>query len=130
MKKEIPINKLVWISTKVAFFMLFCLSCSVMGQEGKKTLYEKDYGQWETLLPTKISSDGGWVTYGIRTSNLPYTMIVQSTKSDTKFEMEGCYNNNFSNNGKWLFALDFNSRLTKIELDVKKKTHLVILKIL
>ncbi len=123
MKKEIPINKLVWISTKVAFFMLFCLSCSVMGQEGKKTLYEKDYVQWETLLPTKISSDGGWVTYGIRTSNLPYTMIVQSTKSDTKFEMEGCYNNNFSNNGKWLFALDFNSRLTKIELNVTKKTE-------
>ncbi len=117
---SLPVNKHIWISTqRVIFFILFCLSCPLWGQGGKK-LEPSDYSQWETMLPNKLSYDGKWVSYGLAKDNIAYKIIVQNTKTVKRFEIDSSYNNNFSAVGGWFCALDFNSVLNKI--DLKKET--------
>lgn len=111
----LPVNT-TWISLKqVVFFILFCLSCSLWGQGGKK-LEPNDYAQWETMLPNKLSYDGNWVSYGLAKDNSAYQIVVQNTQTSKKFVIDSCYLNNFSAKGKWFSTLDFNANMTLIDL--------------
>lgn len=119
---KIPVKIKPWISMqRVVFFILFCLTCSLWGQEGKKTLEEKDYAQWKTLLPNKLSFNGKWVCYGLAPSNKGYKIMVQNTETNKSYAIDNCYDNNFSSKGGWFCALDFSSTLTKIDLQNNKK---------
>lgn len=114
---NVPVYIKLWISTqRVVFFILFCLSCSLWGQEGKKILEEKDYAQWETVLPNKLSYDGQWLSYGLAKNDSAYKIIIQNIETDKRFVIDSCYNNSFSAKGGWFCALDLNSTLTKINL--------------
>ncbi len=120
-KVSLPANKHIWISTQqVVFFILFCLSCPVWGQGGKK-LEPSDYSQWETMLPNKLSYDGKWVSYGLAKDNRAYQIVVQNTQASKKFVIDSCYLNNFSAKGKWFATLDFNANMTLIDFRNEKR---------
>jgi dipeptidyl aminopeptidase/acylaminoacyl peptidase len=87
---------------KRAFFcVLLCFPLAVIAQQ-KKNLTSTDYGKWQTLASTDISSNGEWLAWRITVEEDNDTLYVMNRQSNKLYKLEFASFPEFSKNNIWV----------------------------
>ncbi len=85
---------------------------------GKKVLTLEDYPRWKHIVSANLSSDGGWMSYGLRPNGGDETLYIKSLTADKVYEIACGSRLVFSEDGSWAaYMID----LPKKEADKLRK---------
>lgn len=101
----------------VSFMLIWLVACPNYGQElPKKSVTEKEYHLWGTLLTDKISDNGKWVSYAMHYDDSPDTLFVKSSDAKKMYSFPKNSSGLFC--GEQMYAcLDYLGTLNLIDLD-------------
>jgi esterase/lipase len=86
------------------------LPLHAQGNTGKKPLTTAEYARWRSIDNAVISSDGGWVAYGTRLTNVVPTdakpvVRLRNLTTNREIEIQHASQPQFSPDGRWIVYL-------------------------
>lgn len=101
----------------VSFMLIWLVTCPNYGQElPKKSVTEKEYHLWGTLLTDKISDNGKWVSYAMHYEENPDTLFVKRTDAKKMYSFPKSSSGIFC--GEQMYAcLEYSGTLNLIDLE-------------
>src|SRR5690606_16849614 len=80
--------------------IIFVMGMMLQAQQ-KKYVTPEDYGKWSYLVMKEISSNGEWVSYGLRYETAMDTLFVKQTETNQEFSFPNSLKGSFSRDGRY-----------------------------
>ena len=85
----------------VSLILVYAYVSASSAQTDKKILTLEDYPRWKHIVSANLSSDGGWMSYGLRPNGGDETLYIKSLASEKVYEIDCGSRLVFSEDGYW-----------------------------
>ena len=85
----------------VSLILVYAYVSAFSAQADKKILTLEDYPRWKHIVSANLSSDGGWMSYGLRPNGGDETLYIKSLTSEKVYEIDCGSRLVFSEDGYW-----------------------------
>lgn len=99
--------------------IIFVMGMMLQAQQ-KKYVTPEDYGKWSYLVMKEISSNGEWVSYGLRYETAMDTLFVKQTETNQEFSFPNSLKGSFSRDGRYFVSVSLDKRFSLLDLDQGK----------
>ena len=114
----------------VSLILVYACLSAFSSPTDKKILTLEDYPRWKHIVSVNLSSDGGWMSYGLRPNGGDETLFIKNLTSEKTYEIGRGSRLVFSEDGCWAaYMIDLPrkeaSKLRKENKPVVRKSELL-----